>query len=170
MKIKTIKILQLGLILSLSFFSGCGYTTQAYNLPNSIKTVYIETFTNNSDQPNIENELRLKLIAAFQDEGHIQITDKADADTILSGKINSYSRQAMRYANNETIEEYRLSITVDFEFIQVAPRQVIVKADNFSGDTSFYLTGSSSKSEKAARTDTIDELAHRVLNKIITLW
>jgi outer membrane lipopolysaccharide assembly protein LptE/RlpB len=167
---KIIKILQLGLICGLVFIAGCGYTTKAYNLPSTIKTVYIDTFTNNSDEPNIENELRIKLASAFQDEGHIQITSKADADTILSGKINSYSRQAVRYANDQTIEEYRLTINVDFEFTQRVSQQVIVKANSFTGDTSFFLRGSSAKSERTARTDTIDELSHRILNKIVTLW
>ncbi|MFH1061577.1 MAG: LptE family protein [Candidatus Omnitrophota bacterium] len=170
MKNKTIKIVQLCLSFSLIFICGCGYTTKAYNLPSSIKTVYIDTFANNSDEPNIENELRVKLANAFQDEGHIKITDKAAADTILTGKINSYARQAMRYANDETIEEYRLTITVNFEFKQVVSQEIIVKANNFTADTSYYLSGSSAKSEKSARTDAIDELAHRILNKIVTLW
>ncbi len=158
------------LVIGLIFICGCGYTTQAYNLPSSIKTVYIETFTNNSDQPNLENELRIRLSEAFQDEGHIKITSKENADTILSGKINAYDRQAMRYANDETVEEYRLSIAVDFEFKQKLSQEVVVKADSFYADTSYYISGSLAKSEKSARTDTVNELAHRILNKIVTLW
>ncbi|MBU1087960.1 MAG: hypothetical protein KKD05_10670 [Candidatus Omnitrophica bacterium] len=170
MENKNMKFIQLLLISGLVFICGCGYTPRAYNLPSSIKTVYIDTFENKSDQPNLENELRIKLAEAFQDEGHIKISEKADADTILSGRINSYQRQALRYANDETIEEYRLALNVDFEFKQRVSQEVIVQAQGFYADTSYYLSGSLAKSEKSARTDAINELAHRILNKIVTLW
>jgi len=169
-KNKIMKFTRLLLISCLVFISGCGYTTKAYNLPSNIKTIYIDSFENKSDQPNLENELRIKLAQAFQDEGHIKLVEKAEADTILTGKINSYDRQAMRYANDETIEEYRISLTVDFEFKQRVSGEIIVKANSFYADTSYYLSGSLAKSEKSARTEAIEELAHRILNKIVTLW
>ena len=157
-------------VILLGLISGCGYVTEAYNLPANLKTVYVDTFSNNSDQSNIENELRIRLANAFQDEGHLKISSKNESDTVLSGKIVSYSRQAMRYYDDETIEEYRLTIAVDFEFKDSSSGKVIVKSDNFTGDTSYYITGANAKSESTARQEAIDDLAHRILNKIVTLW
>lgn len=150
--------------------SGCGYTTKAYFLPSSIRTVYVDNFQNRTDQPNLENELRPKLIAAFQDDGNLKVTSQDEADAVLEGEVVGYSRSGLRYANDEAVQEYRLSIVVNFKFKDYANQKVIVKADNFSGDTSFYLTGSLANSEINARSDALDDLAHRILNKIITLW
>lgn len=149
---------------------GCGYTTKAYFLPSQIRSVYIEIFHNQTDQPNLETDLRTKLVSAFQNDGNLKIVAKEDADVILKGELVEYSRQALRYANDEAVREYRLNISVNFEFFNVSNNEIIVKENNFMGDTSFYLTGSSAKSESSARQEALDDLAHRILNRIITLW
>ena len=160
----------IGLLALLFLLGGCGYTTKAFFLPSSIQSVFIETFSNSTDEHNLENELRKKLIEAFQNDGNLQITSSSDADTLLTGSIIRYDRQAMRYSNDESVQEYRLTITVNFEFKERVSEEIVVKADNFTGDASFYLTGSLAKSEKSARTDAVEDLSHRILNKIITLW
>ena len=157
-------------ICFLVFLCGCGYTTKANNLPAHIKSVYIETWKNETDQPNLENELRTALIAAVQEGGELLIASADDADAVLKGRITGYSRQALRYQNDEAVQEYRLSILASFEFIDRRTEKIIVKADNFSGDTTFYLSGSSAKTETSARADALTDISRRILNKIMTLW
>ncbi|MBI4845920.1 MAG: LptE family protein [Candidatus Omnitrophica bacterium] len=159
--------LSLALILILA---GCGYSTNAFFLPLSIRSVYIETFQNKTDQPNIENDLRARLISTFQSDGSLKIATRDEADAVLSGEVIGYSRQALRYSSDEHIEEYRLNVTVNFLFTAVENKEVIVKADSFTGETSFFLTGSSAKSEITARSDALEDLSRRILNKTITLW
>ncbi len=154
----------------LIFIGGCGYATNAYFLPSHMKSVHVETFRNKTDQPNLENEFRKKMISEFQSDGNLKIGSAGDADTILKGDILGYSREALRYDDNEDIREYRLTITVSFEFIDQANQEVVVKKSSFSGDTTFYLTGSSAKSESSAREDALDDLTRRLLNSITTLW
>ena len=149
---------------------GCGYTTNAFFLPAHIKTVYVETFQNKSDQPNLENDLRAKLIETVQNDGNLKIAPEDEADTVLRGELTGYTRQALRYLNDEAVQEYRITVTVNFNFFDRKNNTNIVKADGFSGDTSYYLSGSKAKSESAARSDALDDLAHRILNKVITLW
>ena len=154
----------------LFFITGCGYTTKAYFLPKHIKSIHIETFENKTGRPNIENDLRNKIIARFQDDGILRIASRETADVILGGEVTNYLRQALRYSNNEDVREYRLSITVDFELFDKIKNKVIVKETNFAGDTSFYLTGALAKSESDARVDALDDLAKRILNSVTTIW
>ena len=67
------------LICLILFLSGCGYTTKAYYLPDSIKSVYIQTLKNKTNEPNLENELKTKLVAVFQDDGNLTIARLSDA-------------------------------------------------------------------------------------------
>ena len=152
------------------FLCGCAYTTQTYFLPAGIQTVHIATFENKTDQPNIENELRLKIISAFQNDGNLKIVPLSEADAVLTGTVKDYSRQPLRYINNESVREYRLQIGVDFEFNALLENKIIVKENNFFGDSSFYLTGDSVAAERQARCSALDDLASRVLNRIVTLW
>ena len=158
------------LICLILFLSGCGYTTKAYHLPSSIKSVYIQTLKNKTNEPNLENELKTKLVAAFQDDGHLAIVPNEEADAHLKGEIVGYSRQAMRYSSDESVREYRLNITVNFEFIDMSAEKPIVKTNNFSGNASYYLSGANAKSETRARSEALDNLSRLMLNKIITLW
>ncbi|MFH2137042.1 MAG: LptE family protein [Candidatus Omnitrophota bacterium] len=152
------------------FIQGCGYTTKANFLPTHIKSVYIETFKNNTDQPNLENEFRTKMIATVQDDGNLIIVSADEADTVLKGQIINYYRQGLRYSNDDAIREYRLGIVTSFEFIDNSTDKAIVKDPSFAGDTTFYVTGTLLTSEDNARKDALNDLATRMLNKILTLW
>lgn len=158
------------LINCILFIGGCGYTTKAYYLPSSIKSVYIQTLKNKTDEPNLENELKTKLVASFQDDGNLQIALNDEADAVLRGEIVGYTREATRYSSDEAVQEYRLNITVNFEFIDNTSDKIIVKSDNFSGNASYYLSGANAKSETTARAEALDNLSRLMLNKIITLW
>ncbi|MCG2710839.1 MAG: LPS assembly lipoprotein LptE [Candidatus Omnitrophica bacterium] len=153
------------------FISGCGYTAKAYYLPSSMKSVYIQTLINKTEEPNLENELKTKLVAAFQNDGNLAIAANNDAaDAHLKGEIVGYTRQVMRYTSDESVQEYKLNITVNFEFIDLSSGKPIVKADNFSGNACYYLSGANAKSETSARAEALDNLSRLMLNKIITLW
>ncbi len=158
------------LLCCILFVGGCGYTTKAYYLPSSIESVYIQTLVNQTEEPNLENELKTKLIAAFQDDGHLNIALKDQADALLQGEIIGYTREAMRYTSDESVQEYRLNIKVNFEFIDMTSGKPIVKANSFSGNASYYLSGANAKSEATARAEALDNLSRLMLNKIITLW
>lgn len=158
------------LICLLLFLGGCGYTTKVYYLTSPINSLFIQTLKNSTNEPNLENELKTKLVAAFQNNGHLEIASNDEADAILKGEIIGYSRQAMRYLDDESIQEYRLNITVNFEFVDLSTGKPIVKADNFSGNASYYLSGANAKSESQARLEALDNLSRLMLNKIIISW
>jgi len=158
------------IFISLCLLCGCGYTTHVYNLPQDLQTVHVQIMTNKTDQPILEQELRTKLISELQNDGNLTIASYDDADTIIKGQIIGYVRQGLRYDNDEGVQEYRLTITVNFEFINKRTGKVIVSESGFTGDTDYFLTGSSAKSETTARSEALEDLAHRILNKIITLW
>ena len=149
---------------------GCGYTPRAYFLPPHIKHLYIDTFENKTDQPNVELDLRKELVSTFQNDGNLDITSSEQADAVLDGAIVDYSRQALRYKDDEAVWEYRLKITVNFEFADLTKNNIIVKENDFAGETTFYLSGSMAKTENVARKEAITDLCRRILNKVITLW
>ncbi|MCP4650166.1 MAG: LptE family protein [PVC group bacterium] len=158
------------LIFSFIFIFGCGYATKANFLPTHIKSVYIDTFSNQTDQPNLENEFRTNLIAIVQDDGNLSISSSEDADAVLKGSLIGYNRSALRYTNDDEIREYRLTITVSFAFNDVMKNEIIVRENNLTGDATFYLSGSLATSEANARQDALADLSRRMLNKILTLW
>ena len=151
--------------------AGCGYTTRANQLPSHISTIYIAPLTNATDQPNIESNLRAELTAVFQNDGNLRVVNaESEADSVLRGSVSGYDRQAVRYQDDKSVQEYRLVISLDFEFLDTGTQKALVRENKFSGDTSFYLAGSKAISESTARDNTLKDLSRRVLNRIVTLW
>ncbi|MBU0635057.1 MAG: hypothetical protein KKB82_06200 [Candidatus Omnitrophica bacterium] len=167
---KSILIICKLFLLCVLFISGCGYTTKASFLPRHITSIYIDNFRNNTDQPNLENEFRPQLISFFQKDGNLKIAALDDASSIVRGKLVGYSRDVVRYAEDDVVRQYRLTIAVDFEFVDLTNNEVKIEAANFTGDTEFFLTGSSAKTEESARKEALEDLAKNIVNKVITLW
>src|SRR5262245_1508357 len=97
------KILRLFSVILLAglALSGCGYTTKG-NLPENIKTVYIEKVPNEIDiaqsaksdrpfpiyRPGLEIEIRNALIERFIFDGHLKVVDSAEkADAIVQDTL-----------------------------------------------------------------------------------
>ena len=161
-------------------FSSCGYTTKS-TLPSSIKTIHVETFKNNIDfsaegrrnlyLPLLEIKVRNAVINRFLFDGNLKIADADTADLVLKGQLLSYDRSALRYTDNDDVQEYRIHITVSLEMWNA---NNIVAADwtesSFVGEATYFVTGASARSEEAAVEDAITDLARRVVERTVENW
>jgi len=170
-------------ILYFVSFCGCGYTTRAY--VGAHKSIYVAPFKNSiniateraaysrymSYYPLLESTITQKVVSRFIFDGSLRVLKEEDADTILRGELISYSRDALIYAdNNEDVEEYRITLTVNIIFYDGESGKKIWQKDSFSGDTSYFVTGSQAKSEKSALDDAIDDLARRIVEAFVEQW
>jgi len=170
-------------ILYFVCFCGCGYTTRAY--VGAHKSIYVAPFKNSiniateraaysrymSYYPLLESTITQKVVSRFIFDGSLKVLKEEDADTILRGELISYSRDALIYAdNNEDVEEYRITLTVNIIFYDGESGKKIWQKDSLSGDTSYFVTGSQAKSEKSALDDAIDDLARRIVEAFVEQW
>ena len=149
-------------LLSMVIFSSCGYTTRS-TLPSSIKTIHVETFKNNIDfaaegrrnlyLPLLEIKVRNAVINRFLFNGSLKISDADKADLILKGQLLSYDRTALRYTDNDDVQEYRIHITVSLELRDARKGELSWTESGFVGETTYFTTGASAKSEEAAVED-----------------
>ncbi len=170
------------LLLS-TFLSGCGYTTKSL-LPARFEAIYIETFANKinitsevSDgepyrlyPPGLEIDLTNEVIDKFIYDGNLQVANKEDAHLILRGEVVDYIKQPLRYAADDEIEEYRINIAVNISLFDVSKGELLWEEKGFTGDTSYLTTTSLSKTETAARTEAIQDLARRIVERTIEAW
>lgn len=157
------------LILSCITCAGCGYTTRPTVIPGVTK-IYIETFKNNIYEPNLETDLNSAITDVFIKDGYYRIVKREEADAVLSGEIINYEKSALRYDLDENIQEYRLAISVNMRLVNTQNESVIFDEKGFTGDTTYFLTGASAKSERTARADAVNDLAKRIVNRTIEGW
>ncbi len=158
---------------------GCGYSTRSL-LPSRIRTIYVEPFKNKIDYtterkrdlyiPLLEVKITNAVIDRFLFDGHLKVADRDQADVILKGELVNYDRDALRYTDNNDVEEYRINITVNLVLWDVAKDKPLWQEKNFVGDTTYFTRGPHAESETIAVTEAVEDLAKRVVERTIENW
>ncbi|MDP2981439.1 MAG: LptE family protein [Candidatus Omnitrophota bacterium] len=170
------------LVVFLLVFPGCGYTTKTI-LPDNVKTVHVDTFTNNIDitkevgvkdkyevyRPNLEVDLRDAIVSRVFLDGNLKVADKDSADAVLGGWITEYRKDPLRY-QNEVAQEYRISIVCGIKLVNQKDSKVLFEEENVTGDTTYFTTGTLQKTETSALNDAMSDLSRRIINKIVENW
>ncbi|MFH1776389.1 MAG: LptE family protein [Candidatus Omnitrophota bacterium] len=163
------RIITLGLIISLLGQGGCGYTTRPNATPG-INKIYVDNFKNKVYESTLDVVLTTAVIHAFINDGFYKIVKKEDADAIISGEIINYEASPLRYDENDNAEEYRMTITVDLQFFNLAENNLVWRERSFSGETTYFTTGAGAKSEQAAKLDAVKDLAQRIIDRTVETW
>ncbi|MBN2097205.1 MAG: hypothetical protein JW714_01870 [Candidatus Omnitrophica bacterium] len=167
------------------FISGCGYTTGSL-LPEHLKTIHIQPFRNKieltdelsvdeyrfrSYRVQLETDITKELIDRFINDGHLKVAPQEQADLILTGDLIDYLRQPLRYGgDNETVEEYRISIVCSVQVKDVKNDKIIWQESRLIGDSTYNVSGTYAASESLTVSAAVSDLARRIVNRTIEGW
>ena len=184
-----------GLFLSLTItccllsigLTGCGYTTRSM-LSGKYRTIYITPFLNKVDvtqesysankyriyRPMLETDITRKVVNKYLFDGNLKPVAKEDADLILKGELVDFSRDPMRYSDNDDVQEYRVNVRVNLSLWDTRENRMVWEETSFTGFanyyTSFYPVASERKDESVAVTEAIDDLARRLVERTVEVW
>lgn len=173
----------LTVVIAILLLTGCGYTTGSL-LPDHLKTIYVDNFKNSIDvsaepsaehgyrisRPGVENEVTQALTNQFLFDGNLRIVNKDDADLVITGEVIDYYKQPLRYDKFDNIEEYRVIITVNMKLEDTVRGDTMWKKDGFIGYDTYFLTGAHATDEAEARQGAVDDLAERIVEKVVEAW
>ncbi len=161
------------------FLSGCGYSATSM-LPGNLKKVYVETFQNNINFaaengrnlyfPLLEQKVRTAIVDRYQFDGNLKIGQPNSADLILKGKLNSYERSALRFTDNDDVQEYRVHVVVSLELYDTAKGEARWTESSFAGEATYYVTGATATTEESAIEKAVIDLARRIVERTIEDW
>jgi len=165
--------------LLLLSMAGCGYTTGSL-LPTNYKKIAIEPFenkVNNIDEssnvlyvPLLESNVRTNIIDRFVFDGNLKVADPDQADLILSGALIGVAQDDLRQDVNQNIQEYRIRIMVSLTLTERATGKVLWKEPSFTGETTYFLTGTQATSQSAAINNALTDLATRIVERTVENW
>jgi len=89
------------------------------------------------------------------------------ADLELKGELVEFRRDPLRYSDNDEIDEYRLSLVVNLYLRDKKENKLLWEEKNFTGDTSYFPA---QKSEDAAIRAAFDDLARRIVARVVEEW
>ena len=155
----------------------CGYSARS-SLPSNIKTISVLPFANKIDfqsgKPNVyvpllEVKAHDAVVNQFLFDGNLRIAKEQSGDLVLKGELISYNRGALRYTDNNDVQEYRITVTVSLTMFD-DQGQVLWSEPSFSGEASYFLTGPTATSEAGAVESAVEDLAKRIVERTVEDW
>lgn len=156
--------------------SGCGYTRQAA-LPEGIKTVYVQTVKNKipvnkiyAYHPGLEMAITNALVKRFRQDGNLQVVDQDKADAILQTELTLFEQEGLRFTSLESVEEYRLVMTVNFKLVDTRSKKIILEETEFTGDAEYFVSEVRSIAREEAANRASEKLARNMVDRIVEDW
>ena len=165
-------------------FCGCGYTTRS-GIASKYQTIYVTPFVNKIDitqegdaaakyklyRPQIETDVTKRVTDRFLFDGNLKPVPEGNADVVLKGEVTAFRKEPVRYeANNEDVAEYRISIVINMNLWNRKDDKLEWEENGFSGEWSYFTSGSQSIPESQAVNDALDDLARRVVERAVEQW
>jgi hypothetical protein len=160
--------------------AGCGYTTRS-TIASRYHTVYVPPFASAIDltreadagnkykiyRPGLETEITKTLTNKFLFDGNVRPGDRDASDLELRGELVEFRRDPLRYSANDDVEEYRLNLVVNISLWDKKEDRMLWEEKNFTGDTTYFPA---QKSEDAAIKNAFDDLARRIVARVVEEW
>ncbi len=159
-------------------FCGCGYFLKAIK-NTDYKTVFIPAFVNKiaiqEDSPayrlyypGLEIELENILKERFRYDGNIRPVSEVEyADIIIQGVILYYDKEALRYASNENVEEYRIIVRTEIRLMQ---KDTEIWKETIAGESTYLISGPNAKTEVQAVRAALEDLSRKIVERIVEDW
>lgn len=158
---------------ALALFAGCASYRLGSMLPPDVKTVYVPTFVNQTDQPGIEADATQAAIAELQMDGSLDVVpNREEADAILNVALTGYTLTPLTYNENQrtATTEYRLRISATLSLVRRTNREVLSESAGAYGEETFDVIGDLTSSKEAALPGATEDLARRIVAAIVETW
>ncbi|MBN2830800.1 MAG: hypothetical protein JXL82_00765, partial [Candidatus Omnitrophica bacterium] len=183
---KTIRLFPLIIIvwfLLVNILSGCGYTTRSM-ISDKFRTIYVTPFINKVDitneanaasryriyRPMIETDVTRYVNNRYLFDGNLKPVKKELADLVLKGEVVEFRKDPLRYLDNDEVSEYRINLVVNISLWDNKEDKLVWQENNFTGDTTYFTSGSQAESEDSAVIDALNDLARRVVERTVEEW
>ena len=172
------------------FIIGCIYYSMAGSIPPHIKRIAIPLAENQTTEFGMSEAVTDNMVNKFTEENILRLDSENQADSILRGKIVRVKDAPYTYTKEETVTEYRFTITMDLEWFDVKENKVLLKKQ-YSGFGAYGLSGDISSDaidndgdglidsededefgdpREFATKVAVEKIAQDVLNEIMTSW
>ncbi|MGR3317184.1 MAG: LPS assembly lipoprotein LptE [Candidatus Anammoxibacter sp.] len=169
MEDSTIKRKILG-FLSILFFSiliGCSYSSRSI-LKQNVNSVYIPIFDNKTFRRGLEFGLTKALKNEIMFKTQLKISEKENADSLLSGEIVSFTEQTITVDSNDNIVESRILIAVDFIWTDLRTGRILAEQKEVIAPTEFIVEHG--ETIETAKNESYTDIAEKIVDLMSERW
>ena len=153
------------------FLAGCANYQLGTTLPPHLKTIAVPAFANDSGELDLEARITAATLKEFQRDGTLRVADADSADIVLEGRIVTCEFEAVRYARGASLraEEQRMTVRCEITATERATGEVIHNGV-VEGDATFQSNGDLTTAKRSAYRLVAEDVAHEVVNAVISAW
>jgi len=159
------------LVLTVGLLVGCGstYGWRRSSVPTDVRTVYVPTFRNESNVPELGAIAARQVLREFQREGTFTIKSEDDAVIEVQGVIKSASAGVNAYDRRAGSRKSSYSFTAEAEVsvIDKRSRRVLVNNRTFSANAFFTAGGDLATAKRDASGRLMEDLARQVVDCVL---
>jgi outer membrane lipopolysaccharide assembly protein LptE/RlpB len=163
--------------------AGCGYTSRSLVTQN-YKSIYVEPFVNKIDiandsyaankyriyRPTLESDISKAVSEKFLFDGTLKSKRESVADLVLKGELVEFRKDPLRYDDNNEVLEYRVNLVVNIGLWDNKDNRLLFTENRFTGDTSYFVSGTQALTEDTAIREAISDLARRIVERVVEQW
>ncbi len=136
-----------------------------------VKSIAVNTFTNNTYLPRIEVLVTNTVIKQLQQDGTYRITNADTADAVLKGEIRLVARNPARSLRGNVLAttEFNLNITVRYT-LTTRDGRVIAGPTDIGGTTSFFVGNDVASDQRQALPLAAEDVAIHLTSQLSEGW
>ena len=169
---KSLALLSSALLVLLTGCAGYHIGASVPKRMESIKTIAVPTFHNDTLVPNLESLAASTVVKEFQEDGTFKVCSSDSADAVLEGSIIKIRRRGARSVRSdiEKQQEYYLDLTFSYTITRRSTGEKL-DSGNLMGETSFFVSGNDvNQDERQAIPLAIETASKRLVNRVTTGW
>ena len=111
---------------------GYGFTHAGGIVPQGAKTIAIQTFVNNTNEPYVDIEVTKAVANEFVVDGRLTVVNSEAADLVLKGMVAKFEMIPQAYDVNSYVQQYNISIVADITLEDVKTHKIILQEKGLS--------------------------------------
>lgn len=172
MRIKQISR-RLCLAVLVAGLTGCAGYRLGSMLPPGISTVYVPTFVNETDEPQIEFETTSAVVSQLVRDGSLRVVSSEEAaDAILLVTLVDYRLSPIGFEKNRATasDEFRVFLIADTRLVNARTGEVILHEPAVSGDATFELQSDLTSGKRTVLPLAAQDLGRDIVQLIVEFW
>lgn len=159
-------------LVLVAFGGGCAGYRVGSMLPPDIKTVYVPTFENKTDEPLIEGRVTAAVITQLQRDGSLKVVAREQADAILKVVLERFILTPVGYdkTSRSRPNEYRIVLSASYVLTSTKTGKVVSEHARVEGESLAPVLGDLSSSKRAALPEASRTLAIDIVDKLVETW
>ena len=141
----------LALLMVCVLLPACGYTLSRTSTPTGIyggaNKVVVPMFINDTFEPLVEKELTAALTNKLAIDGRWILTDRKNADLVVTGRVTQFELVPLSYDAKERILEYRVRIKTEVKVTDIKTDKVLWKDPGIETFSEYRVTEDVTKSK-----------------------